>query len=117
MNLTAQHLFYYKNGKLLIESDFVSGNEAKGWSTPAGSYELTYKQRNAVLKGKNYNTPVTYWMPFNGNIGMHDAGWRNSFGGDIYMRSGSHGCINLPRDKAEIIYGYMEHNFPIVCYY
>lgn len=72
MNLTAQHLFYYKNGKLLIESDFVSGNEAKGWSTPAGAYELTYKQRNAVLKGKNYNTPVTYWMPFNGNIGMHD---------------------------------------------
>lgn len=80
-------------------------------------FGLTYKERNATLRGENYATPVDYWMPFNGNIGMHDAGWRNSFGGDIYMRSGSHGCINLPRDKAEIIYGYMEHNFPIVCYY
>ena len=52
INLTAQHLFFYKEGKLLVESDFVSGNESKGWSTPAGAYELTYKQRNAVLRGR-----------------------------------------------------------------
>ena len=117
MNLTAQHLFYYKNGKLLIESDFVSGNEAKGWSTPAGAYELTYKQRNAVLKGKNYNTPVTYWMPFNGNIGMHDGYWRSSFGGTIYKKNGSHGCINLPPAVAKTIYENIEAHIPVLCYH
>lgn len=117
MNLTAQHLFYYKNGKLLIESDFVSGNEAKGWSTPAGAYELTYKQRNAVLKGKNYNTPVTYWMPFNGNIGMHDGYWRSSFGGTIYKKNGSHGCINLPPAVAKTIYENIEAYIPVLCYH
>lgn len=112
-----QHLYLYIDGEIILESDFVSGNIARGYGTPAGVFGLTYKERNATLRGENYATPVDYWMPFNGNIGMHDAGWRNSFGGDIYMRSGSHGCINLPEEKAEIIYGYMEHNFPIVCYY
>ncbi|WP_337637046.1 peptidoglycan binding domain-containing protein [Clostridium sp.] len=30
INLTGQHLFFYKEGKLVVESDFVSGNLAKG---------------------------------------------------------------------------------------
>ncbi|MEG0565808.1 MAG: peptidoglycan binding domain-containing protein, partial [Hungatella sp.] len=89
INLTAQHLFFYKNGKLIQESDFVSGNLAKKHDTPPGAYALTYKERNATLKGENYATPVSYWMPFNGNIGMHDAGWRSSFGGSIYKTGGS----------------------------
>ena len=117
MNLTAQHLFFYKNGKLLVESDFVSGNEARGWSTPAGAYELTYKQRNAVLKGKNYKTPVSYWMAFNGNIGMHDGYWRTSFGGTIYKKNGSHGCINLPPAVAKTIYENIEAHVPVLCYH
>lgn len=117
MNLTAQHLFYYKDGKLLIESDFVSGNEAKGWSTPAGAYGLTYKQKNATLKGKNYKTPVTYWMPFNGNIGMHDGYWRSSFGGTIYKKNGSHGCVNLPPAVAKTIFANIEKNTPVLCYH
>lgn len=117
MNLTAQHLFFYRDGELLIETDFVSGNESKGWGTPAGAYELTYKQRNAVLKGKNYNTPVTCWMPFNGDIGMHDGYWRSGFGGNIYKKSGSHGCINLPPDAAEFIFENIEPQTPILCYY
>lgn len=117
LNLTAQHLFYYKNGKLLIESDFVSGNEEKGWSTPAGAYELTYKQKNATLKGSNYRTPVTYWMPFNGNIGMHDGYWRSSFGGTIYKKNGSHGCVNLPPAVAKTIFENLEKGTPVLCYH
>lgn len=117
INLTAQHLFFYKDGTLLVESDFVSGNEAKGWSTPSGAYPLTYKQRNATLKGEGYTTPVSYWMPFNGGIGMHDAGWRSSFGGTIYQTGGSHGCINLPPEKAKIIYENISSGMPVLCYH
>ncbi|MDR0925815.1 MAG: L,D-transpeptidase/peptidoglycan binding protein, partial [Hungatella sp.] len=104
INLTAQHLFFYKDGKLLVESDFVSGNEAKGWATPAGVFPLTYKQRDATLKGETYRTPVSYWMPFNGNIGLHDATWRSTFGGTIYKTGGSHGCVNLPPAVAKTIF-------------
>ena len=90
---------------------------SNGNATPPGLFGLTYKQKDAVLRGANYTTPVKYWMPFNGNVGMHDASWRQSFGGDIYLENGSHGCINLPVKMAEEIYGYMEKRFPIVCYY
>ncbi len=102
----------------MVESDFVSGNESRGWSTPAGAYPLTYKQRNATLKGQNYSTPVSYWMPFNGGIGMHDAYWRSSFGGKIYKTNGSHGCINLPPAVAKTVYENISAGMPcsaIIC--
>lgn len=117
INLTAQHLFYYKDGELLIESDFVSGNPARGNATPPGAYAITYKERNATLKGQNYRTPVSYWMPFNGNIGMHDSSWRSSFGGVIYQTNGSHGCINLPPAVAETIFENIEKGVPVLCYH
>lgn len=117
MDLSKQHLYLYVDGELIVESDFVSGNASRGWNTPAGVFGLTYKTRNAVLRGDDYETPVSYWMPFNGNIGMHDATWRGSFGGDIYKTNGSHGCINLPYENAKIIYEYMYTGFPVVCYY
>lgn len=117
VNLTAQHLFYYKDGKLVVDSDFVSGNESKGWATPAGVYTITYKERNATLKGEDYRTPVSYWMPFNGNIGLHDASWRSSFGGNIFRTSGSHGCVNLPPPVAKSIFENIDSGIPVLCYH
>ena len=78
-----------------------------GRMTPPGVFGLTYKTKNAVLKGEDYETPVNYWMPFNGNIGMHDATWRRKFGGEVFIKNGSHGCINLPLESAKEIYSYI----------
>ncbi len=116
-DMTNQHLYLYQKGTIVLETDFVSGDMATGCTTPPGVFGITYKTMNAVLRGADYVTPVTYWMPFNGNVGMHDATWRTEFGGDIYLQSGSHGCLNLPLDKAEAIYGYMREGFPVICYY
>lgn len=116
INLTAQHLYFYKNGSLLVESDFVSGNLSKNYDTPTGIYGLTYKERDAVLRGENYASPVTYWMPFCNNVGMHDASWRSSFGGNIYKTSGSHGCINLPKSAAQKIFENIEEGDPVLVY-
>ncbi|MCR5753249.1 MAG: L,D-transpeptidase/peptidoglycan binding protein [Acetatifactor sp.] len=117
VDLSNQHLFLYENGGLALETDFVSGNMSNGCGTPGGIFGVTYKTKNAVLRGDNYETPVSYWMPFNGNIGMHDATWRRQFGGEIYQTSGSHGCINLPLGKAKEIYDYVSTGFPVICYY
>ncbi len=116
INLTTQHVFLYDKGKKILETDCVTGNSARGYDTPAGAYSVTYTERNATLKGENYATPVKYWMPFNRNIGMHDADWRSSFGGEIYKYNGSHGCVNLPPDKAAIIFKYVKKGTPVFCY-
>jgi hypothetical protein len=116
LNLKEQHLFYYKDGKLIVESDFVSGNLARGFGTPVGTYSITYKERNATLVGEDYSTPVQYWMPFNNNIGLHDASWRSRFGGELYLTQGSHGCINLPPAVAKKIYENIEKGTAVVCY-
>lgn len=117
-DLSNQHLYLYQNGTLVLETDFVSGNMSKsGCMTPPGVFGLTYKTTNAVLRGDDYETPVNYWMPFNGNVGMHDATWRYHFGGDIYLTNGSHGCINLPLNMAAEIYQYVSTGFPVICYY
>lgn len=117
INLTAQHLFYYEDGKLVLETDFVSGNAARGNATPDGVYALTYKERNATLTGEDYATPVSYWMPFNMHIGLHDATWRYQFGSDLYKTSGSHGCINLPYVVAQELYSRISKGIPVICYY
>lgn len=116
INLTAQHLFFYKDGKLIVETDFVSGDIKKKNGTPSGTYPIQYKQRNAVLNGEDYSTPVKYWMPFNGDIGMHDASWRSKFGKDIYLTNGSHGCINMPEEAAKITFDNIQRGVAVVVY-
>ena len=99
----------------------ADGTMQYGWYTDASG--MRYFQAdgsmavNATLTGENYATPVSYWMPFNGNIGMHDANWRSSFGGNIYKTNGSHGCVNLPPSVAAELYGYVEKGTPVICYY
>lgn len=116
VNLTAQHLFFYKDGEKILESDFISGNVAKRHTTPPGIFALTYKQRNAVLRGEGYAAPVKFWMPFNGGIGFHDASWRSTFGGSIYKTGGSHGCINMPYEAAKTLFENVYAGVPVICY-
>jgi lipoprotein-anchoring transpeptidase ErfK/SrfK len=77
---------------------------------------LNYKQQNAVLRGPGYEAKVMYWMPFYGNMGLHDASWRSSFGGEIYKTRGTHGCVNAPLYLAETIYKNIEEGTPVICY-
>ena len=116
VNLTAQHLFFYKDGELILESDFVSGNLSKDYGTPVGTYPIQYKENDATLVGEDYATPVKYWMPFNRNIGFHDASWRSKFGKDIYMTSGSHGCINMPPAAAKKMFQNIKRGVAVVVY-
>lgn len=170
IDLSAQHLWYYEDGILQLESDIVSGTYTDATRrTPGGIYKLNYKQRDRTLRGQKvqevtevevpvevvvpgtdpvldefgnviqegtppttiiemrkeqkieekyeYESFVSYWMPFNGGIGMHDASWRGAFGGSYYMYGGSHGCINMPSSKAAKLYEMIETGCVVVCYY
>lgn len=116
INITRQYLWFYKNGKLITQGPVVTGNPNRGRATKLGVYMLNYKEMGSTLRGPDYEAPVTYWMPFNGNIGIHDASWRYSFGGEIYKSNGSHGCINAPKYLAKAIYEKIEDGTPIICY-
>ena len=124
INITKQHLWFVKDGSVVLESDFVSGKESDPTRlTPSGTYYIYNKERNRVLRGTKqpngkyeYESPVSYWMPFNKGIGLHDASWRSTFGRDIYINSGSHGCINLPTGFAGSLYSQIYVNLPVVVY-
>nr|WP_206155017.1 peptidoglycan binding domain-containing protein [Clostridium muellerianum] len=117
LNLTNQHLWFYKNGSLIVQGDVVTGNASSDDLTPEGIYRLKYKEKNATLIGQDYSTPVEFWMPFNKGIGIHDASWRDEFGGNIYKTNGSHGCINSPYYLAKVVFDNIQIGNPIVCYY
>lgn len=116
INLTRQYIWLYKNGELITEGSIVSGTGTNSYATPEGTYGISYKQTNAILRGPGYATPVSFWMPFNRGIGIHDATWRSSFGGSIYVYSGSHGCINTPYELAQTIFSEVEKGMPVICY-
>lgn len=116
INITRQHLWFYKDGKLITQGDVVTGDPNKGNSTNVGIYMLNYKEKGSILNGPNYESEVSYWMPFNGNIGIHDASWRYSFGGNIYKSNGTHGCVNAPLYLAKTIFENIEDGTPIICY-
>lgn len=124
VDLTDQKMYFIKDGNVVLESHIVTGNPNKGNATPQGVYSLTYKTRNAVLRGERdengepeYETPVAYWMPFNYGIGFHDATWQSSFGGSRYRTHGSHGCVNMPKSKAAELYELIPDKCPVICHY
>lgn len=117
VNLTNQTVVYYKNGELITQGNVVTGNVSQGHATPSGVYRLDWKAKDFVLRGDGYASPVSFWMPFNGGIGLHDASWRSNFGGSIYKTNGSHGCVNMPYSVAQAIYNNIEDKTTIICSY
>lgn len=116
VDLDNQHVYIHKNGSVVVSTDCVSGKALAGNNTPDGTYKLAFKQKDATLRGDNYESHVKYWMPFNLGIGFHDASWRSKFGGDIYVTSGSHGCVNLPPSVAGSVYENVEAGEAVIVY-
>ena len=121
VSIKDQTVWMFDKGKCVASSSCVTGNPRKKASTTKGIYSITFKKSPATLTGPNaqgghYSSDVTYWMPFNGNQGLHDAPWRKSFGGNIYKSNGSHGCVNLPFDMAEAIWKHVKEGYPVIVY-
>ena len=116
IDLTNQKLYLYKNGERLLTTSLVSGSVVKGYCTPTGVYSIYAKQTDRYLTGADYRSFVSYWMPFLGGYGLHDATWRSSFGGTIYHYNGSHGCVNLPKSAAKTVYNNVSVGTKVILY-
>ncbi len=118
IDISAQHLWYYKNGAVVMESDCVTGTEtARDRRTPRGIFQIWSHESPRVLgqmEEEGYEVLVNYWMPIDyTGVGLHDMN-RSAFGGEIYMYNGSHGCINLPYNFVKELYNVTENGIPVI---
>ena len=124
VDLSNQMVYLYKDGGLFYDTPCVSGlADDPERVTIKGLFKIQEKDRDRTLKGKpdengvpTYESFVSYWMGFSGAYGLHDATWRDEFGGDIYEYAGSHGCVNLPYSAAETIYNYVEEGTRVIVF-
>lgn len=119
VDITNQEVTCYRDGILIDKTYCVTGNEGAGTPSDEGTFCIFDRQQNTVLQGRNadgtqYRRPVSYWMPYNGGEGLHDASWRSEFGGDIYKWGGSHGCVNLRLEDAKAIYENTDMWTPVI---
>ena len=118
VSIADQQLTYFADSEIALTSPVVTGN-AGNHDTPRGCFSIVNMARNVTLKGREdngdkYESFVSYWMAFLGSeYGIHDADWRSTFGGSIYMGDGSHGCINMPPALAAQLYGMVDIGVPV----
>lgn len=125
VSLSEQHLWVYKDGSVVVDTDFVSGNDDEKHRTPEGAYFAYDKQRDKTMRGDiqedgsyGYESHADYWIRLTGEgVGMHDAPWRSDFGGGIWQGNGSHGCINIPASIMPTVYENVAEGTPVLLYY
>lgn len=115
VDISTQTISMFKNGEILIISKVVTGLKDSR-DTPKGFFSINSMTRDTHLVGEDYDVPVQYWMPFFKKCGLHDASWRNSFGGNIYVNHGSHGCVNMCLDAVKFIYENAYVGIPVIVY-
>lgn len=126
LSIDQQKLWCYVDGKLLVETPVVTGCVEDGTETPRGGvWKIKSKKSPYTMYGKkdengeySYVEEVTYWIPYTEDftIGFHDLASRSAFGGDIYLKNGSHGCVNTPLDAISQIYEVVAYGFPVIVY-
>lgn len=116
ININEQKIYFFKNDSIVLSSDIVTGRYQTSFATPTGAFYIRYKETNTTLDGPGYSCFVRYFMPIYQGIGLHDASWRKKFGGNIYQKDGSHGCINLPRPVAEFAYNNYPSGAIVICH-
>ena len=119
VDISSQEVKLYCNSEVILTTPVVTGKP----STPSdkGLFEIYDISHSRYLVGPNYKSYVDIMMKYNGGEGLHDAqyhthedgfkhGWRDAseFGGDTYLKHGSHGCINMIHDDVMTVSDYVD---------
>lgn len=119
VDISSQEVKLYCNNEVILTTPVVTGKP----STPSdkGLFEIYDISHSRYLIGPNYKSYVDIMMKYNGGEGLHDAqyhthedgfshGWRNAsaFGGDTYLKNGSHGCINMLHEDVMTVSDYVD---------
>jgi lipoprotein-anchoring transpeptidase ErfK/SrfK len=105
VSLSMQYLWAWEGDTVVMETYVSTGRE--GFETPEGTFYVSSKLESqtmeGVLGGEYYNVPDVPWVMYftDGGHALHGTYWHNNFGSVM-----SHGCVNLPMDVAEWMYGW-----------
>ena len=122
ISISDQRMVFYKDGTIVVDTAIVTGIPNGHYNTPRGVWNVWIKETNRYLQGKNldgseYKSWVNYWMQVDyTGVGIHDASWQSSFGGQRYKWAGSHGCINTPYNAVQTIYNNIDLGTPVIIY-
>jgi lipoprotein-anchoring transpeptidase ErfK/SrfK len=126
VSLSEQAIRVYDNGKLIKAFQVTTGQP--DLPTPPGTWWVEGKQSPTVFKADvppsspNWYppTPINYAMQFHSNgYFLHDSWWRSEYGpgtnfphldpgGTQYSIHGSHGCVNMAKNDAGWLYGFVQ---------
>jgi lipoprotein-anchoring transpeptidase ErfK/SrfK len=104
VNLSEQRTYLFENGQVVDSFLISSGRE--GYSSHTGSFRITAKLTSQDMGNKDLTKAPNYFtedvpdvMYYNGDEALHGAYWHNNFGNVM-----SHGCVNMPLDKAAKVF-------------
>ncbi|MEA2647088.1 MAG: hypothetical protein QOE92_2171 [Chloroflexota bacterium] len=124
VSIIKQEVLALENGNVLLDTLAATGRTSL--PTPAGVYNIFYKSSPYHMhspwpRGNQYWYPdvdMKYAMEFiEGGYFIHDAPWRSRWGpGANNEGTGTHGCVNIPRDKGQMdfLYGWADIGTTVV---
>jgi lipoprotein-anchoring transpeptidase ErfK/SrfK len=105
VDISRQRLWTCQGARAVNTSPVTTGKVTGGHRTPVGTWRVQAKQRNRYLVGPGYKEYVRYWVPYNGEFGLHDASWQTMpYGSTRWRTNGSHGCVHIPMTAMAWIY-------------
>lgn len=110
IDISDQNLKVYVDDKVIIDTPIVTGKDSS--PTYCGIFDVYKKEKN--VNWPEFGVTVKYGLAFNRGEWIHDASWRKKFGGEIYHESGSHGCVNIPKNIMPKVYENVEIGTPVL---
>ena len=116
VDISEQTLYAYDGEVLFMKQTVSTGLELT--PTSVGVFSIHRKTPSRYMQGPTpgqsnqfYDLPGVPWDMYFSNDGsvIHGAYWHNNFG-----RQWSHGCVNLPLDKARELYEWTPVGTPVV---
>lgn len=115
VSISRQHLWACDGHKQVTDTAVTTGAVVHSDQTPLGSWRVQAKQRDRYLVGPGYKDYVHYWVPFNGDFGLHDAPWQSMpYGSKNWPTQGSHGCVHVPETTMAWIYRWADVGSTVV---